>query len=167
MDKNPLITTLQGIRFLHDIDPGHLEQIANISQPCEFDEHDVVFREGQPADDIYLVVSGKVSLQIGAGTAGCKLIVTVGPGEILGWSSLTDHPRFAATAIATERTRMIRIDGDRLQAICDSDPQFGYEFMRRTMLALAKRVTATWTQLEDVYVAHYVPITAFAAAQND
>jgi CRP-like cAMP-binding protein len=159
MNKNSLIHTLQATRFLHDIDPAHLDQIAEIAQVCDFAAHDVVFCEGQIADSVYLVVSGELSLELSPYTVYRKHLVSVGPGEMLGWSSLVEHPRFAATAVVTEPVRLVRIDGRRLRAICDADPEFGYEFTRRTMQALAKRLTATWTQLSHLYVSHYVPVT--------
>jgi CRP-like cAMP-binding protein len=167
MNTNDLAQTLHEIEFLRDIDPAHLQQLANIASFCHFDAHDVVFREGEPAEWAYLVVSGSVALQVSAHNTGAKHIVDVGPGELLGWATLTYHPRFAATAIALQRTRMIRIDGRQLRTICESDPKFGYEFMRRTMLALAKRLRATWTQLAEVQFAQYAPISAGASMQND
>ena len=160
MNKNDLIPTLQDICFLHDIDAAHLEQIADIAQICKFDADDVVFREGQAAESVYLVISGKLSLELSPATANRKQLVSVGPGEMLGWSSLVENPRFAATAIVVEPTRLVRIDGVRLRAICDEDSQFGYEFMCRTMRALAKRLTETWRQLSYVYLSHNVPVTA-------
>jgi hydrogenase nickel insertion protein HypA len=167
MNTKDLSQTLKEIQFLRGISPQYLEQIAAIAETHDFDEHDVVFREGQTADSLYLVAAGKVSLQVCRGDTGTKQIVTVGPGELLGWSSLSDNPQFAATAIVLERTHVIRIDGPKLRAICDSNPQFGYEFMRRTMLALAKRLTATWTQLSELYVAHYAPMAVGASAENE
>ena len=167
MDTNVLSQKLKEIQFLQGISPQYLEQIADIAETRDFDEDDVVFREGQTADSLYLVAAGKVSLQVCRGAAGTKQIVTVGPGELLGWSSLSDQRQFAATAIVLERTHVIRIDGAKLRAICDSNPRFGYEFMRRTMLALAKRLTATWTQLSELYVSHYAPMAVGATAENE
>jgi CRP-like cAMP-binding protein len=168
MNTKDLTHALHDIEFLRDIDPAHLGQLANIAQVCDFDAHDVVFREGEVAESAYLVVSGRVALQVCARNMDQpKHIVDVGPGELLGWATLTWHPRFAATAIALTPTHMIRIDGRQLKSICESDPKFGYEFMRRTMLALAKRLRATWTQLAEVRLAHYAPISAGAAAENE
>jgi CRP-like cAMP-binding protein len=167
MNTIDVARALYDIEFLHDIEPAHLEQLANIAQICHFDADDVVFREGEPAERVYLVVSGSVALQVCTGNTGPKHIVDVGPGELLGWSSLTCNHRFAATAIALQPTHMIQIDGRQLRSICDSDPEFGYEFMRRTMLALAKRLRATWTQLSEIYVSHYVPISVGGSARND
>lgn len=167
MNANVLSHSLKEIHFLHGIAPQYLEQIAAIAETRDFDAHDVVFREGQTANSLYLVAAGKVSLQVCRGSTGTKQIVTVGPGELLGWSSLSDHPQFAATAVVLERTHVIQIDGAKLRAICDADPRFGYEFMRRTMLALAKRLTATWTQLSELYVAHYAPMAVGATAESE
>lgn len=161
MSKNVLTQTLQNIEFLRGNDQQHLEQIANIAQICDFDVDDVLFREGQKAEHVYLVVSGKLALELTPSTVYRKQLVSVAPGEMLGWSSLVDeHPQFAATAVVVEPTRLVLIDGVRLRAICDNDPQFGYEFMRRTMRALAKRLTETWEQLSHLYVSQFLPVSA-------
>ena len=160
MNRNELIKTLQENRFLHDIDSAHLEQIAKIAQICDFDAGDEVFREGQTAKNVYLVVSGKLSLELSPATAYRKQLVSVGPGEMLGWSSMVERPQFAASAVVVKPTRLVQIDGERLRVMCDDDPQFGYEFMRRTMRVLASRLSATWTQLSHLYVSQYLPVSA-------
>src|SRR3972149_10342823 len=98
MSRNLLTQTLQEIHFLQDMAPDHLEQIANIAQIRDFDEYDVVFREGQPAKHMYLVMFGNVALEICSPGAGCKQILTVGPGELLGWSSLLEQSCYTARA---------------------------------------------------------------------
>jgi CRP-like cAMP-binding protein len=160
MNKSDIFKSLQGIRFLNGIDSARLEEIANIARICEYEAHDVVFREGDTAESVYLVLSGKLSLELSPSTAYRKQLVSVGPGEMFGWSSLVENLRFAATAIVVEPTQLMRIDGLRLREMCDKDPKFGYEMMRRTMRALAKRLTETWRQLSYVYLSHQAPITA-------
>ncbi len=159
MNKNDLIQTLQKLRFLNGIDPAHLDQIANIAQICDCDADEILFHEGEPAKNIYLVVSGKLSLELSPSTIYSKHLVSVGPGEMLGWSSFAEQPQFAATAVVTEPARLVQIDGERLRAICESDREFGYAFMHRTMLALAQRLTTTWAQLSHLYVSHFLPVT--------
>ena len=160
MNQENLLATLAGIRFLQDVSTEHLQQFAAVAQVRDYAESEIVFREGDVADSVYFVVSGKLSLELSPSTVYRKHLVSVGPGEMLGWSSLVEHSRFAATAVVVEPTRLVRIDGQRLRAMCDDDPQFGYEFMRRVMLALSKRLTSTWTQLSHLYLSQYVPMTA-------
>jgi CRP-like cAMP-binding protein len=162
MEKNILLETLAGIRFLRGTSREHLDQIASVSDIRDFEAFDILFRDGDVADSVYLVVFGKLMLEVCTPEWGCKQIVEVGPGEMLGWSALSQLPHIAATARVLEKTRLVRIDAAKLLAICDEDPQFGYEFMHRALLALAKRLTATWTQLAQVHLVHYLPTTASA-----
>ena len=154
MSRNLLTQTLQEIHFLQDMAPDHLEQIANIAQIRDFDEYDVVFREGQPAKHMYLVMFGNVSLEICSPGAGCKQILTVGPGELLGWSSLLEQSCYTARARTPQGARLVEIDVAHLLELCGRDPKFGYELMRRTAVALAKRLSATRMQLLNVYGEH-------------
>jgi CRP-like cAMP-binding protein len=151
MSKDFLVETLRELQFLRDMAPEYLERIANIAHIRDYGESDVVFREGQAAEHIYLVMFGNVSLEICAASIGCKQISTLGPGELVGWSSLLDQSRYTARARTPESARLVEIDVAQLLALCDRDPQFGYEIMRRTALALAKRLSGTRMQLMDAY----------------
>jgi CRP-like cAMP-binding protein len=158
-DKN-LVKKLQGISFLHDIDPAHLEQIANIAEVRVYDTSDVLFHEGEPADYVYFVVTGKIMLELCPSTIYEKSLMSVGPGEMLGWSAFVEQCNYASTGVVVAPTQLIRIEGKRLRAICDKDPAFGYDFMHRIMKALAKRLTTTWSQLANVYLPVNLPMRA-------
>jgi CRP-like cAMP-binding protein len=151
VNHDSLIDTLREIRFLHDIGPMHLEQIAKIARIRDFNEGDIVFRQGDAAKHVYLVAYGNVSLEVCAAGTGCKQIFTVGPGELLGWSSVLEQAYYTARARAIGTTRMVEINAGQFLTICARDPQFGFELMRRTALALAMRLSATRIQLVDVY----------------
>jgi CRP/FNR family cyclic AMP-dependent transcriptional regulator len=160
MNDKELIRTLRQISFLHDIDPVHLEQIASISEICEFDAADVLFHEGDPAEHVYLVVTGKLMLVLCPSTIYQKTLMSVGPGEMLGWSSFVEKRNYASTGVIAVPTQLVRIEGKRLRAICDNDPKFGYDFMHRVMEALAKRLTTTWSQLANIYLHRNLPTMA-------
>jgi len=151
VNQENLIETLRGIRFLHGLGPMHLEQIAKIAQVRDLNEGDVVFRQGDAAQYVYLVVDGKVSLEICAAGTGCQQIMTLGPGELLGWSSMLEQLCYTARASVHDKTRLVEINVAQLLAMCNHDPQFGYQLMRQVALALAKRLSATRMQLLNVY----------------
>lgn len=151
MTKNLLVETLKEMRFLHDIPAEYLEHIADLGQMRDYDELDTIFREGEIAQSIYLVVYGNVSLEMCAPAVGCRRILTVGPGDLLSWSALLEQTRLTATARPLTLTRLVQIDAAKLLNLCERHPDFGYELMRRTALALAKRLSGTRMQLLDVY----------------
>jgi CRP-like cAMP-binding protein len=151
MSNQPIVETLGGISFLHDISHEFLEQIASVAKVRDYDEGATVFREGDPATAVDLVVSGNVSLEICAPGVGCKRVLTVGSGEVLAWSGLLENSRLTATARALEATRVVEINSAQLLSMCERNPALGYEIMRRAMLAVSGRLSATRMQLVDVY----------------
>jgi CRP-like cAMP-binding protein len=165
MNATSLIQTLEGIQFLHGMPRDYLVRIANIACILDSASQGIVFREGDAADNIYLIASGTVSLEICAAGAGCKQILTLGAGELLGWSSLLGQSRFTARARTPHAARLVQISVPKLLELCDSDSQFGYELMRRTALALAKRLSAARIQLVNVY-GDVMPVIAEQAEAN-
>jgi CRP-like cAMP-binding protein len=157
--SDDLIETLREIRFLHDIGQMRLEQIAKISRFRDLSSGEIVFRQGDIAQHVYLVADGNISLEICASGTGCKQILTLGPGELVGWSSVLEQSCYTARARALQTTRLIEINVAQLLTMCNHDPQFGYELMHRTALALAKRLSATRMQLLNVY-GEQLPVVA-------
>ncbi len=70
---------------------------------------------------------------------------------MVGWSPALGQPRLTATARALTNVLAIAIESSGCLALCKSEPRFGYELMKRTALALAKRLNATRLQLLNVY----------------
>ncbi|MCA9263018.1 MAG: cyclic nucleotide-binding domain-containing protein [Planctomycetales bacterium] len=146
-----LLQTLQNMEMLQGISAAELEQIVAISEEVEFSEGAVIFRENNPAENIFLIVDGSVSLEICAPGVGCRKILTVGQGQLLGCSPILENARYTATARAMSAVRAIRMQGRNVLALCEADPRLGYRFMQRAAIALAKRLDATRLQLLNVF----------------
>ncbi len=164
MNKQQLVEKLNDIRFLQGVSQGYLDELATVASLRDFNAQEVVFREGEVAKQVYLVVFGNVSLEICAPGVGCKRILTVGPGEILGWSALLDQAHLTATARTIAPTQLVALDAAPLLAICEKNLPFGYDFMRRAMFALTTRLSATRMQLLDVFGSQF-PATAQASEE--
>ena len=61
---------------------------------------DVIFREGEPSDAAYLVVSGIVEIVLGYESAHRKTIAVAGKGEYFGEMGAIDNCPRSATAVA-------------------------------------------------------------------
>jgi CRP/FNR family transcriptional regulator, cyclic AMP receptor protein len=151
MRDNDLLEKLRQVRFLQDIGDEALQQIAAVAKLVEFPVGKVIFREGEPITHFYLVVSGSVSLEICAPGLGCKRIHTITDGDLLGISPVLEQTRLTATARALSPTVAIQVNARQILTLCEHDPRFGYEFMRRAALALAMRLSATRLQLMNVF----------------
>lgn len=151
MSHNEVLQTLRDLHFDSGVTEDYLDGLADIAELEDFEQDVVIFREGDVPTHLYLIVSGAVALELGIPGQPPKRIHTVGEAELLGWSPVLSGEKMTATARTLQPTRTVKIGGQQLLALCERDPKFGYEFMRRTALALAKRLTATRLQLLDVF----------------
>ena len=123
---------------------------------CECRGH---YRQGQRHGSVFVVTEGEVALDIRVPEHGARWFQTVGPGQLLGWSPILGKPPLTASATALTTCRVVALDVARLLALCQSEPQFGFTFMRRIAQAVVERLNATRAQLFDAY-GHYLPVVA-------
>lgn len=147
MSEKTRAEMLRQMDFFHEFTDEHLQRLAAISEEAEFQSHQQVFQEHDPADQVYLVVSGKLSLAICAPKIGCRQIAQATPGELVGWSPLLGRPRLSDTATALVPTKLLRFNGSELLKLCDDDHELGYRFMKNTATVLGERLGATRVQL--------------------
>jgi len=110
-----------------------------------------LFREGQEANEFYLIRAGKVALEVSAPQRQPIIVETLGEGDILGWSWLVPPyvRKFHARAVAD--TRAISLDGKCLRNQCEQNHDLGYELLKRFTQIVNQRLEATRFQLLDVY----------------
>ncbi len=101
-----------------------------------------LFKYGEPADYLYILVEGRVRLSIG--DLGHVALVVGNPGDAFGWSSLIDRDNYTASAECILATRVTKIGKRRLAAIFERDPASGLQFYRRLATLIAQRLTDTY-----------------------
>ncbi len=146
-----VIDNLREHPFTAGFQPEQIDRLADIGHEVHFDRDQVIFREGDESSFFYVIISGKVGLEVTA--LGRTLRVqTLQDGETLGWSSVlgaTGGKHFQARAVGS--VWALAFDGARLKEACDQDVEFGYTLMRRLLAVVAGRLQATRLQLLDMY----------------
>lgn len=137
--------------FFQDLEPAHLQFVVECAANIRVKAGVFLFREGEPANQFYLIRHGRVALQIFIPGAGPTTFVTLEAGEVLGWSWLFPPYRWHFDARAVELTRAITFEGECLRAKCDADPKLGYILMQRFSRILTQRLLATQQQLLVMY----------------
>lgn len=142
-----LLDTLDEIDFVKGLAPESRGCLAAIGELREYPPGTVLFQEGKESYHVYLVLSGKVELEMRVPGVGPMPIQTVGPGELLGWSPVLQLGPMTATARALTRCRVVALGVRRLLELCEETPQLGMEFLRRTSATMAGRLSATRLRL--------------------
>jgi CRP-like cAMP-binding protein len=134
---------------------GFSEPMTDLIVGCaanvRFAGDEYLIREGEPANEFFLIREGKVALSAHAPQYGNLRVQTLGAGEMVGWSWLVPPYRARFDAVAIEDTRTLRFDGACLRGKCEQDPAMGYELLKRVSRTLVERLESARLQLMDVY----------------
>ena len=133
------------------LSPEYSELLAGCARNHRFAVEQYLFREGEPANEFFLIRHGRVALEIHVPGRTPIVFATLGEGEIVGASWLIPPYKWMFDARAMEVTRAIGIDAACLRGKIESDHNFGYEIMKRFLPIFVKRLHATRLQILDVY----------------
>jgi len=90
--------------------PAHaLRQVAGAHSANEYPSGALLFREGDPADGIFLLCHGGVKLSVGSSHGDSLLLRSAGPGEILGLSATLTGQEHEVTAETTTPSQLVFI----------------------------------------------------------
>jgi CRP/FNR family transcriptional regulator, cyclic AMP receptor protein len=142
---------LNDLAFLRGLNADQLDRITEIASPRRWDAGVTIFREGDQDSVLYVVEEGHVAIEISVPGRGRVTILTVGTGEVFGWSSLFFERPKSASARTVEATKALALDANRLRALCDVDNHLGYVLTRRILEVVSLRLKATRMQLLDIY----------------
>jgi len=116
-----------------------LTELAALARREEYDPGAAIYVVGDPADDFFVLDSGRVEFRIGRDERTSPAGFMLRKGEVFGWAALLDgHPRRIASARCLERSAVLRIDGKRTLKALEADPASGYLVMKRLSALIAR-----------------------------
>lgn len=126
--------------------PSHvIDEIAQFASEESLSAEDVLFREGEFADYLYILVDGQVAITLpGKGIVSFPVDET---GSVFGWSAIVEPRRYTATAECTMDSKVIKIDGERLLRVFERHPSEGLTVMRRLAGVVAVRLEQSYRRL--------------------
>jgi signal transduction histidine kinase len=142
------IETLENFELLAGLPRDALAEVARLADEESYASGDVLFSEGNPAHRLYLILSGKISLekrvQLGrTGTARRATTDVAGAWQAIGWSSLVAPYIYTSTGVCLEDTRVLAIPGEGLLQLMARQPAIGYELISRVASIVRARLTST------------------------
>jgi len=126
--------------------PADLKQVAAVAREHLFPDGAVLAKQGQPGDELYIVVSGKVKIGQRSRDGQENLLTILGRSDMFGEMSLFDPgPRTASATTITE-VRAVSMDRDALRTWIAERPEIAEQLLR----VLARRLRRTNNDLADL-----------------
>ena len=141
----PILTDLKACRLFDSLDGEDLQLLAPLCDQGAAEKDDVLLREGEPAKFLYIVVNGRVALEMtlvrpdGSVTSPTTMM-SIGPGEDFVWSSIVKPHVSTLSARAVERSSFIMLDGLSLREVLTQHKQIGYSVLVKVTELFAARL---------------------------
>lgn len=128
--------------FFAGLDRAQLQALASASHLEEHAQGVEIYKHGQPASYLYVLVEGLVQFAIGFRnrTSGGDMLRR---GNVFGWAALTPGVRQRiATATCVTPCTVLAIDGAQCSALMQADHTLGFLVMTRLNLMITSTLTA-------------------------
>ena len=106
-----------------------LDEIAAVAVEEVAPKGTVFFNRGDVAEYLYILESGQVDI-VFEGDRVVSFPVKKA-GHLFGWSALIEPNTYKAKAVASEESKVIKIDAERLMSIFKHHPAEAFQIMRR------------------------------------
>jgi CRP/FNR family transcriptional regulator, cyclic AMP receptor protein len=120
-----------------------VQWMADTGRKKVFPAGAVLIQQGAPVEQLYILVDGRLSVEIGNSVQ----IATLMAGEVIGEISFVDSRAPLASVVAQVPSIVISIEKSILKKKLESDSQFGSRFYHAVALFLADRLRSTTGRL--------------------
>lgn len=133
----------EGLAFFDGLGPDERNLILKRFRPEQYDAGAVIFQQDQPADRLYLLVSGEVEIVFKPHDGDAISVSRILPGGVFGWSAALGRQGYTSGAVCAERSQCLSIRGYDLRQMCSEHPSTGVVLLERLAEAIAERLTNT------------------------
>lgn len=125
--------TIDGLgksKLATELSAAQCQTLAAAMSVRDLKQGEVLVREGDTDDHLYVVVSGALGVVKAVGTPNELTLNAMRPGDVVGELSFLDGATRFASLVALNETRVLGLSRDDLEALLERDPHLVYRVMR-------------------------------------
>jgi HEAT repeat protein len=130
------LLVLRQVSLFSGLSLERLQAVERIVRESRYVGGEAIVREGEPGDELFLIIEGEVDVLRAAGTSAEERLNRLGPGDYLGEMAVLDGSPRSTTAVARSEVRALVLAGARLRELMHEMPDLAFDLLR----VLAARV---------------------------
>ena len=140
------IDYVKKLSFFSEIDDEDAEKIANLILERKYKKNKIVFMEGEPAEAVFFVKSGKVKISKNTLDGKEHIIHIMTDGEVFAEACLFGISPYPANAEAIEDSEVFLIKNSDLEKMLESSPKTAIQIIK----VMSKRLNLVSSQIENL-----------------
>ena len=137
--------------FFEGMEDRHIEFLSGCGEIVHFEEGEFLSKEGEEANNFYLILKGEVAVESYVPAKGAMMISRIKEGGISGYSWLFPPYRSQFDTRALTQVKAIQLNGKCLRGKAESDHELGYQLMNKFTQMILQRMQDTRRQMLDIY----------------
>ena len=151
MEATGLIDVLRASPFTAGLGGGERRLLTSFARVVSAVPDEILIREGEATPYLGILTAGRVALRLRLPGRSPVTVMTVDPGDIVGWSAVLAPYRATSTVIAVEPTLLIALDSTPLRLALESDVDLAAALYPRILRSVTRRLEGTRLQLLDLF----------------
>lgn len=139
-------TDLDRVDLFRGLPAEAIERLATVASRRALTDGEALFEQGQPAQNLYVVVTGSIVLRTGSGSQGV-IVENLGPGGVVGWAALRAEAVTLSTARASGGAEVVAIPVDPIVELVTGGGPGARELFQRLIGLAAGHLGDAWGQL--------------------
>jgi signal transduction histidine kinase len=123
------LAALRAAPLFAEVGDAPLARLAEAAEPIHLKAGDPLIREGDPAEELFIVVTGEFEIRKRSGNAEVPL-TRVGPGSVQGEIAAFERGRRMASVYAVGEAEALRLPFESVRAMLGTDPEVATALLR-------------------------------------
>ncbi|MDQ1373265.1 MAG: family transcriptional regulator, cyclic receptor protein [Actinomycetota bacterium] len=136
---------LSRVELFSALDPEGVAAVAAATRPCTMQRNDLVFAEGDRADDLYIVREGRIAITIRSQDGRESVVALMERDDLFGEMPFFDGEGRSADARALEPAELLAVPYQALRDVLEERPKLLWKVTE----LMARRLRATDAALAD------------------
>ena len=139
------VDLLSRVELFSALDPEGVAAVAAAARPCVLQRNDLVFSEGDHADDLYIVREGRIAITIRSQDGRESVVALTERDDLFGEMPFFDGEGRSADARALEPAELLAVPYQALRDVLEERPKLLWKVTE----LMARRLRATDAALAD------------------
>jgi CRP/FNR family cyclic AMP-dependent transcriptional regulator len=127
--------------------PADMAVLESVMDLCTIPAHTTIFEQGQPADRLFILAKGEVTICFKPYDGPPLTVAHIQPGGVFGWSAALKRDTYSSAALTTTDCEAYCVSTEKLLALCDKNPELGTIILERLASVIAERLRSTHNQI--------------------